>query len=198
MAQYRDMAMKRIRSIADFLGLRSSRPKAPARKSASRAETETVRKIVARLDRMDPEQAKYVAAFSYILSRVARADLEISKTETRAMERLLRQQGGLSEDEAVLVVQMAKTQSILFGGTENFLVTNEFNRIASREQKLALLHCLFGVSAADQSISNVEDHEIRKIARELGLTHRDYIDIRLAHRENLAVLKGGSAGPRKT
>jgi uncharacterized tellurite resistance protein B-like protein len=105
------------------------------------------------------------------------------------MERLVSQIGGLPEEQAVLVVQIAKTQNILFGGTENFLITEEFNRIATREQKLKLLECLFAVSSSDQSVSSAEDHEIRQIARELQLTHEDYIGVRLLFREHLAVLK---------
>lgn len=189
---------KKIRSIVDFLGLgrQPSRQKAPPH-APSRSETETIRKIVARLERMPAEEARYIAAFAYILSRVARADMEISKHESRAMERLVRKEGGLPEDQAILVVQMAKTQSTLFGGTENFLVTHEFSRMASREQKMSLLHCLFAVSGSDESISSVEDHEIRKIARELGLTHQEYIDIRLEHRKHLAVLKKPSSAKSK-
>jgi uncharacterized tellurite resistance protein B-like protein len=143
---------------------------------------------------MDPARARYIAAFAYLLSRVADADLNISPEETQAMERIVMERGGLPPEQAILVVQMAKTQNKLFGGTENFLVTREFNRIATREQKIALLHCLYAVSCADQSISNVEDHEIRNIASELLLTHQDFIDVRLAYREYLAVLKDPPTG----
>lgn len=169
-------------SIADFLGLGKKQGSSPQ-------HADTIRAIVQALDQLEPNRAKYVAAFAYVLSRVARADLHISEEETREMERLVIKIGGLPEEQAVLVVQMAKTQNVLFGGTENFLITEEFNRIASREQKLKLLECLFTVSASDQSVSSAEDHEIRKIARELQLTHDDYIAVRLSFREHLAVLK---------
>lgn len=174
-------------SIREFLGL--GRAASPAPSPAARAETDTVRKIVESLDRLPADQARYLAGFAYILSRVAGADLEVSPEERREMERLVMQEGGLPEEQAILVVQMAKTQSLLFGGTEDFLVTREFNRIATRDQKLALLRCLFSVSAADRSISAVEDHEVRRIADELLLEHRDYIAARLAFREHLSVLK---------
>jgi uncharacterized tellurite resistance protein B-like protein len=169
-------------SIADMLGLGKKQGSSPQ-------HADTIRAIVQALDQLEPNRAKYVAAFAYVLSRVARADLHISEEETREMERLVIKIGGLPEEQAVLVVQMAKTQNVLFGGTENFLITEEFNRIASREQKLKLLECLFTVSASDQSVSSAEDHEIRKIARELQLTHDDYIAVRLSFREHLAVLK---------
>ena len=105
------------------------------------------------------------------------------------MEALLVEQAGLPEEQAILVVQMAKTQSRMFGGTENFLVTREFSRLATREQKVALLDCLFAVSAADQTISTVEDNEIRQIASELRLDHADFIATRSRYREHLAVFK---------
>jgi uncharacterized tellurite resistance protein B-like protein len=172
-------------SILRFLGLDPAKS-APLQSSA---ETETVRKIVGALDKLQPEQAKFIASFAYILSRVARADLQISPEETHAMERIVMEKGGLPEEQAVIVVQMAKTQNILFGETENYLVTREFNNIASREEKLALLHCLFAVSSADQSVSSLEDSEIRQIASELKIEHPDFITVRTSYREHLAVLK---------
>jgi uncharacterized tellurite resistance protein B-like protein len=152
-------------------------------------ETQTVRKIAGELDKLEPDQARYLAAFAYILSRVADADLTISEQETRAMEQILVQIGNLPPEQAVLAVQIAKTQNRLFGETEDFLVTREFERIATREQKLALLECLFAVSAADDSISMAEDSVIRQIASELHLDHRDFIAVRSEFRDHLAVLK---------
>jgi uncharacterized tellurite resistance protein B-like protein len=171
-----------------FLGLDRENLE-PSKVARPSADTETVRKIVKSLDRLEPERARYIASYAYLLSRVAHADLDISEDETKSMERLVMERGGLPEEQAILVVQMAKTQSLLFGGTENFLVTAEFNKLASREQKLGLLHCLFTVSSADESISTVEDNEIRRISKELMLEHSDFIQARLAYRHHLAVLR---------
>ena len=170
-------------SIVEFLGLARKEKHAVVS-----AETETVRRIVAALDQMDPERARYLAAFAFILCRVARADLKITTSETETMERILSERGALPLAQAVLAVQMAKTQNILFGGTENFLVTREFNRIATREEKLALVDCLFAV-AADDSISTIEENEISRICGELDLTHDDFISVRSAYRDQLAVLR---------
>ena len=152
-------------------------------------DTETVRRIVAKLEAMSPDEARYVAAFAYILGRVANADHEISAEETSAMEKAVERFGGLSEDEAVLVVQIAKSQNRLFGGTENFLVTREFSDIASRDQKLHLLDCLFAISAADNSISTVEEGHIRQVASELGFSHREYVEERARYSDKREVLK---------
>jgi uncharacterized tellurite resistance protein B-like protein len=176
-------------SIWKFLGQEKEKLLGEKESRKPSPETETVRKIVHMLDGMDSEQARYVAAFAYILSRVARADMNISDNETYEMERLVQQEGGLPEEQAILVVQMAKTQNRLFGGTEDFLVTREFNKIATHEQKLALLTCLYAVSAADQSVTTVEDNEIGQTAKELFLSHRDLIAARSQFRKYLAVLK---------
>lgn len=171
-------------SLFRFLGLE----KKQAEEHAA-ADTDTIRHIVAELDRMDLEKARYVAAFAYVLGRVARADMHVSEEETRVMERLVVEHGQLRENEAVIVVQVAKTQGKLFGATEDYLVTREFNRMASREQKLALLDCLYAVCAADRDVPVAEDDEIRQIAAEMGLAHPDFIAIRSAYRDYLSILK---------
>ena len=175
--------------VLALFGLQKEQAPAPSDSAA-----ETIRKISDSLDKLDEQQAKYVASFAYILGRVAHADLDISLEETREMERVVQGMGGLLEEQTVLVVEIAKTQNRLFGSTENFLVTREFRRLASREQRVRLLNCLFAVSSSDQSISTVEDNEIRQVAKELGLDHRDFIAARRNYIEHLEVLKKPAKG----
>jgi uncharacterized tellurite resistance protein B-like protein len=155
----------------------------------SQAETEAVRKIAGQLRKLDPARARNTAAFAYILSRVATADSHIDEQETREMERIVREIGGLNEGQAALVVEMAKTHSMLFAGTDDFLVTREFEKNATREEKIALLGCLFAVGAADESISSEEESAIRQTASELRLGRDDYVAARSKYRAYLAVLK---------
>lgn len=180
------MASSKVMSLLELLRTKSTR-------SSSSAETETVRKITEELERLDPERAKFIAAFAYILGRVARADLYISPEETAVMERIVMERGGLPEAQAVIVVQIAKSQNVLFGGTENFLVSRELNGLASHAEKLGLLDCLFAVAAANNSISTVEDNEISQIADELKIEHRDFISVRSKYRDYLAVLQNPPA-----
>lgn len=161
----------------------------PRRQSQSARDSDTVQRISQAIDRLPEEQAKYIAAFAFILGRVANADFDISAEEIAEMERIVERVGGLPEEQAVLVVQIAKGQHKLFGATENFVVTQEFNRVATRAQKQALLHCLFAVSSSDHSISVKEDNEIRAISKELRLDHADFIAARSIYKEHLSVLK---------
>ena len=171
-------------SLLKRLGLKGS-----ASRSSAERETETVRRIAARLERLDPDQARYLACFAYVLARVAQADLEIDEAESRQMEETVHQLAELSEAEAALVVEIAKNQTRLFGGTENYVVTREFRRISDKAQRAKLLQCLFAIAAADGSISGVENAEINAIAEELGFTGPETNALRSRFRDKLSVFK---------
>jgi uncharacterized tellurite resistance protein B-like protein len=163
---------------------------APPAASADQADTETVLRIVRELDQLDPQHARYLAAFAYVLSRVAGADRHISDTETASMIELVARLGRLPPAQAVLVVEIAKSQNRLFGATEDYLVTREFRGIASDEQRRDLLDCLFAVSAADETISSDEEAQIRQISSELGFSHAEFVNARLAYSARRTVLGG--------
>jgi uncharacterized tellurite resistance protein B-like protein len=169
-------------SLLRFLGVRRQEGDAGG-------ETETVRRIAARLESLPPERARHLAAFAYVLARVAHSDLEIDAAESAEMERLVRELGGLAEAEAALVVEIAKSQARLLGGTENYVVTREFRRGATPEQRARLLECVFAVAAADGTISSVENVECGRIAEELGFTREETLAVRSAYRDRLSVLK---------
>ena len=157
--------------------------------SPGRGDTDTVRRIVGELDRVDPSLARYLAAFAYVLSRVASADLGVSDVESEKMAEIIRRLGHLSEEQAVLVVELAKTQNRLFGGTEDFLVAREFRAIATDSQRQQLLDCLFAVAAADDEVSAEEEGQIRQIASELGFSHAEYVAARMAYSDKRSVFR---------
>ena len=157
--------------------------------SATGGDTDTVRRIVSELDKLDPARARYLAAFAYILSRVAGADLHVSDAETAKMVALVERLGHLPEAQAIVVVEIAKSQHRLFGGTENFLVTREFREIASDAQRQELLECVFAVSAADEAITSEEEAQVWQIASELGFSHPQYIQTRLKYSDKRTVLR---------
>jgi uncharacterized tellurite resistance protein B-like protein len=163
--------------------------------AADAADDDGLAEIEKALSSKEPREARYIACFAYILTRGARADHKVTDDEMHAMEGLVAERGGISPADAQLVVHIARAHSKRSGGTDDFLVTREFNAIATREQKLALLDCLFAVSSSDESIVTAEDNEIRRIANELKLEHQDYIAVRARHLHNLAVLRVKSATP---
>jgi len=148
-----------------------------------------LRETLQALDSLEPERARFLAAFAYLLGRVAQADQGVSPEETRVMETLVREQGQLSTEQAMLVVQLSKTSNLLFGGTANFIVARQFSELATYEQKLALMRCLFAVSATDEAISIEEESEIHRIAQELRVEQPDLIALRLPFRRQLPGMK---------
>lgn len=164
-----------MKSIRSWLGLdtRDEREYAPLRETLNA------------LDHLEPDRARFLAAFAYLLGRVAHADQHVSAEETSAMEALVREQGQLSNDQAMVVTQLAKTSNLLFGGTANFLVAREFSGLATYDQKLALMRCLFAVAATDQSISTTEEGEIHRIATELRIDQPDLVALRIQHQRYL-------------
>jgi len=169
-------------SLLRFLGVR-----APERGAGG--ETETVRRIAARLESLPAERARHLAAFAYVLARVAHADLEIDASESAQMERLVTELGGLAAAEASLVVEIAKSQARLLGGTENYVVTREFRRHATADERTRLLECVHAVAAADGTISAVESAECMRIAEELGFTREEALAVRNTFRDKLPLLR---------
>src|ERR671913_1460613 len=104
-----------LKSIRAWLGV--DRPE--------RDEFAPLRATLEALDHLEPDRARFLSAFAYLLGRVAHADQHVSPEETRAMEALVREHGQLSQEQAMLVVQLAKASNLLFGGTANFLVARE-------------------------------------------------------------------------
>jgi uncharacterized tellurite resistance protein B-like protein len=139
-------------------------------------DTETVRRIAGQLDALPVDRARYLAAFAYILTRAAAADLDISHAESRTIEQLVGEHGGLPEAQAVLVAQIARNQSLLYSGTEDYLVTRQFRELASTEDRLALLRCCYLVGAADDTITAEESDTLQQIAKELDLD-RDAVNV---------------------
>jgi len=139
-------------------------------------DTATVRRISRELDALPVERARFLAAFAYILTRAAAADLDVSEAEAHAIERLVAEHGGLPEAQAILVAQIARNQSLLYGGTEDYLVTRQFRELSTEADRLALLRCCYIVGAADDTITSAESGLLQQIAKELDLD-RDAVNV---------------------
>lgn len=147
-----------------------------------------LREIEVALEAQGPERARYLACFAYILTRAAKADHHVSDAEAELMERIVAERAGVDAEQAALIVRIAR-QAGHSRGTDDYLIAREFERLASREEKLKLLDCLFAIAAVDASIKTVEDNEVRRVASELKLEHADYIEVRSRHLGSLNVLR---------
>jgi tellurite resistance protein len=152
-------------------------------------ETESIRRIAGEIEALPIEQRRFVAGFAYVLARAAHADLDISPAELEHMERAVVEVGHLTPAQAVLVVEMARNMSELYGATDDYVVTREWARTATREQREDLLRTAFAVGAADDSISAAESAELNEIGKELGFRSDEVDVIRNEFRDQLAAIQ---------
>ena len=152
-------------------------------------DTETIRRIAAQLDALPMEQRRFIGGFAYVLGRAAHADLDVSADEVSFMEQTVVEVGGLTEAQAVMVVQIARSQAELQGATEDYLVTREFAAAASLEDRQKLLRLAFSVGAVDDSISAEESAEINEIGKELGFTPSEIDSVRMEFADKLSVIQ---------
>ena len=152
-------------------------------------DTATVRRIVGQLEALPPDRARLLAGAAYVVSRAANADLSITDDEVALMEQTLVERTGVSEAEAVIVVEIARQQAFMFGSTEDYLVTREFKRVSTPEQRLGVLRACFQVAAANDEISSPESAVLSEIAAELDIEPADFDAIRAEHRDQLSVVR---------
>ena len=176
-------------SFLKYLGLQGD-DTSPSSAQREDIDTDTMRRIASELDALPEDRASHLAAFAYILGRIAHADSEFSETETRKMQEIVRDLGHLPEAQAVLVVEIAKSQVRLFGGTDNFLVTRRFQRdddagSSARSSWIASSLCRRLTSRSARS----KRGQAGQIAKELGLTHDEFVNARLTYREHLEAVK---------
>jgi len=176
----RGKIMSLFQRVRDLLGAEDGTAPAPS----------ALAQIEAGLERLDPEQARYIAAFSFVLARVAHADLDIDDSEVAEIRGAVATLAALSEEEAGIVADLSRSLAQHVGGTENYTVTREFRRSSTRAQRVQLLECLFAVAAADGTIGTAESQEIANIAEELGFTRPETNALRASWRAHLAELGG--------
>lgn len=161
-----------VRQLLSWLGVDDTR---------DARESTPLRDLVETLDRLEPARARHLARFAYLLGRVAHADRHVSPEETRAMEALVVREGGLTPDQATVVIGLAKTSNLMFGGTADYQVALEFADGATYEEKLSLGRCLFAVASSDQQISMAEETEIHRILNQLRVLPQDLTKLRVEH-----------------
>jgi uncharacterized tellurite resistance protein B-like protein len=161
-----------VRQLLSWLGVDQTR---------EAQESTPLRELLETLDRLEPARARHLARFAYLLGRVAHADRNISPEETRAMETLVQEEGGLTADQAAVVVGLAKNSNLLFGGTADYQVAQEFAEGADYDEKLSLGRCLFAVASSDQQISMAEETEIHRILNQLRILPHDLTKLRVEH-----------------
>jgi uncharacterized tellurite resistance protein B-like protein len=124
----------------------------------------------------NPEHLLALAA-SALLLEVAWADHDIADEELSIIERALKAQFGLSEDEVRTLVDESREAHDDSVGVYGY--TRTINESFTEEQKFELVTALWRLALADDGLHRYEEHTIRKIAELIYLSHSRFIEAKL-------------------
>ena len=112
-----------------------------------------------------------------LMARVAHVDLVVTNEEFEAIVNSLKNEWGISQDEATFVTEVAVSE--VGPDMDYYRLTREFFTSTTEEERRKFLNVLFSVANADGFVSSKEIEEVRTIANSLRLTHKQFIDAKL-------------------
>ncbi|MDF1499446.1 MAG: TerB family tellurite resistance protein [Anaerolineales bacterium] len=112
-----------------------------------------------------------------LLARVATADRELTSEEQRAIVQALHNRWDLSPAVCQSIADLAISQ--IETGLDFFRLSREFFEATSRPERKRFVEALFQIGYSDGELSHEENEEIRRIAKGLKLSHREFIDAKL-------------------
>ncbi|MFK7896524.1 MAG: TerB family tellurite resistance protein [Myxococcota bacterium] len=169
-------------SLLRFLGLGD-------RTGGRESEPTSLAALGSQLEELPAEDSRFIAAFAYLLARIAGADLRIEDEERATMVERLSAFAEVGPDRAGLLADAAIQLADANSASDDHLVARAFRDMSDERSRLSLLRCLYAVAAADDLITTAEDNEIFEIATEIGVNRTDVIALRAAHRAQLGTLK---------
>jgi uncharacterized tellurite resistance protein B-like protein len=170
--------------LTRFLGMSPSDPHAQ--------EPQAMQSLLGQLRDLDVDRARYLAAFAYVLSRVAAADRIIEARELEQMKRILLDEGALPTEQAELVVTLASGLAHEMGGAQDYVVTRRLAELTPRDERERILDCAIQVAAADQRIDGYEEKELRGIAKQLGFSDSRFLQALNRYRDLRSVFQTSS------
>ena len=169
-------------SLLRFLGL-------GGRNSGRESEPASIASLVTQLDELPAEDSRFIAAFAYLLARIAGSDLRVDDKERATIVERLGSFAEIGAERAELLATAALQLAELNSASDDHLVARAFRDMSDERSRLSLLRCLYAVAAADDLITTAEDNEIFEVATEIGISRTDVIALRAEHREKLGALK---------
>jgi uncharacterized tellurite resistance protein B-like protein len=169
-------------SLLRFLGLGGS-------SQGRESEPASLVEISAQLDALPAEEARFVAAFGYLLARIAGADLRTEDAERTAVAHHLETFAEIDADRAKLLAEAAIKAASTYSASDDHLVARAFRDMTEEPERIRLLRCLYAVAAADETISTLEDNEIFDVAMAMGVRRTAVIAIRLEFKKYIGSLK---------
>ncbi len=123
------------------------------------------------------EKLRKLALAGGMMARIARVHRQITEGEFAAIVDALQTHWNVTRAEATFVAQAAT--DALAADMDALRLAREFVKAVPYEERVQFLDVLFAVATADHIASDDEIEEIRRIARMLLVTHKEFIDAKL-------------------
>jgi uncharacterized tellurite resistance protein B-like protein len=112
-----------------------------------------------------------------LMARVAHVDREVTEGEFDTMVNALQGSWDITREAAAFVAEVAV--SAVSADLDYFRLTRQFSTSTTEDERVRFLDVLFAVADADGRVSYDEIEEIRRIAKSLNLTHKQFIGAKL-------------------
>ncbi len=128
----------------------------------------------------DTNQEARIAAAA-LLVEMSRADFDVAAEETAAIERAAARLLGTDEAEVRPLLEEARERADESVSLYDF--TSMIQGELSKDEKRGVVLELWRVAWADGTVAPHEEHLVRKVAGLLHVSHDDFIDAKLAARD---------------
>jgi len=112
-----------------------------------------------------------------LMARIAHVDREVTEDEFDTMVNALQAGWDITREAATFVAEVAVSK--VSADLDYFRLTRQFSTSTTEDERVHFLDVLFAVADADGHVSHDEIEEIRRIARSLNLTHKQFIGAKL-------------------
>lgn len=119
-------------------------------------------------------------ASAALLMEISSSDQNFSNEEVHELKRILLENFDLDKEELEGLWKLAREE--ISNATSLYQFTSLINEHYDYAEKVRLLSFLWRVAYADRSLDRYEEYTIRKIADLLYVSHKDYIQTKLAAR----------------
>jgi len=124
------------------------------------------------------EQLRKLCLAAGMMARVAWVDESLTDEERHEMQHVLAENWGLTDNESALVAALSCSK--IMKGLDYFRLSRSFYECTGEDERKNFLKSLFHIANSSGRTSHREIEEIRAIAGQLLLTHKDFIDAKLS------------------
>lgn len=129
------------------------------------------------------DEHRLQVATGALLVEMMRADLEVTAKERAVVVAALQSKFELTPEETSELIELAESEAD--DSIDHYQFTSLIKHGYSREQKRKVVEYLWAIAFADATVDKDEEYMVRKIADLVGVSHQEYIEVKLEVRARM-------------